>query len=191
MSELADALGTAILRGAPADDPLALVRRVAEAEGEVRILLQQAVAAARARGASWGDVGACLGMSRQAAQQRFGRADDAGPTVDSPVDSPVDSQTETRWLGPVTAFDEMRELDLAGLLGWRTIGAGLLGHRLERTSRQWEHRRVLWTAAQRHLSQGWQIGARAFPWVYLVRETERTALEVLPAAHAGDPSTRG
>jgi hypothetical protein len=34
--------------------------------------LTQAVAAARAAGASWGDVGRAVGVSRQAARQRWG-----------------------------------------------------------------------------------------------------------------------
>ena len=166
MSGLADALGAAILSArtddTDSDDALALVRRTAAAEQAVGILLQQAVAAARSEGHSWAAIGAELGMSRQAAQQRFGdRGDDAvGP--------------EERWLGPVTAFDEMRELELAGRLGWRTVGAGMLRHRMLRTDTQWEHRRVAWVKLpSRYERDGWQVGCKAFPWLYLVRDTGR------------------
>jgi hypothetical protein len=166
VSELADSLGAAILAArtdeADSDDALALVRRTASAEQVVAGLLQQAVAAARAEGHSWAAIGAELGMSRQAAQQRFGGRDDeaVGP--------------EERWLGPVTAFDEMRELELAGRRGWHTVGAGMLRHRMVRTETQWEHRRMAWVKLpSRYEKDGWQIGCKAFPWLYLVRDTGR------------------
>ncbi|MCA1983548.1 hypothetical protein [Nocardioides nematodiphilus] len=69
-------------------------------------------------------------MTRQAAQKGF------GATTERPVGP------EERTLGPVTAFDEMAELEAAGNLGWRTVGAGLLSHRMVRTDTRWEHRRV-------------------------------------------------
>lgn len=162
-----EALGAAILSGLDVDeehqDHLAIVRRAAAAEEEVDALLRHAVGAARSAGHSWAVIGAELGMSRQAAQQRFGDrrgADDAA------------GADEERWLGPVTALDEMRELELAGRQGWRTVGAGLLTHRVRRTPTQWEHQRVLWTGPVRRWEHdGWQVAIRAFPWVYLVRDT--------------------
>lgn len=159
MSDLADALGAAILDGdAEASNPLPLVRRTADAEEVVRDLLRQAVEAARSAGYSWSAIGAELGLTRQAVQQRFGKtADDRMPT-------------EQRWLGPVTAFDEMRELEAAGQQGWHTVGTGLLGHRMIRTETEWEHRRVRWNATRRYEGEGWLVGARAFPWVYLIRD---------------------
>ena len=169
---LAEALGRAILvaefEEAPWDSQagseLDLVRRTAAADEIVAGLLRQAVASARAGGHSWAAIGAALGMSRQAVQQRFGSGDAPG-TADG---------AEERWLGPVTAFDEMGELELAGRLGWHTVGAGMLRHRMVRTPTQWEHRRVVWTSSLRkHEQQGWQVGCRAFPWVYLVRDTGR------------------
>lgn len=176
---LVEALGSAILDGAPVDDPLALVRRVADAEGSVRRLLHQSVGAARAAGHSWAAIGAELGMSRQAVQQRFG---DRVGTADD------DLTEEQRWLGPVTAFDEMSELELAGRRGWHTVRAGMLRHLVVRTSTQWEHKRVLWSGSlARHEKAGWVVGARAFPWLYLVRDTG------LPAEgqdRAGTPRVR-
>ena len=76
-----------------------------------------------------------------------------------------------RWLGPVTAFDELPELELAGRLGWHTVEAGMLCHRMVRTDTQWEHKRVVWPGSlARNEREGWQIGCRAFPWVYLIRD---------------------
>jgi hypothetical protein len=53
------------------DDPKrALVAAVA-LQGEVEWLLQRTVALARAEGYDWGRIGRLLGVSRQAARQRF------------------------------------------------------------------------------------------------------------------------
>ncbi|KGN37063.1 hypothetical protein [Knoellia subterranea] len=159
-SALTTAIGRAIVEGT-AENHLALVRRAAEAETVTRDLLRQAVNAARASGHSWATIGTELGMSRQAVQQRFGDrpAEDAAPP-------------EHRWLGPVTAFDEMGELDLAGRRGWHTVRAGMLRHLMVRTPTQWEHKRVVWTGSlARYERNGWVVGCRALPWVYLVRDT--------------------
>ena len=163
----------------PADpgDHLALVSRAAAAEALARDLLQQAVGAARGSGHSWAAIGDQLGLSRQGVQQRFG-----GRTT-------TDDTSEYRWLGPVTAFDELRELELAGRLGWHTVEVGMLRHKMIRTQTQWEHRRVVWTGPPRRYEQdGWQVGCRAFPWIYLIRDLgvppERPSAE--PAPH---PST--
>ena len=167
-----EALGRAILDTIDADGAapdgdrhLVIVRRTAHAERALRDLLRQSVLAARANGHSWAAIGADLDMSRQAAQQRFG-----GPS------STAAAGSEERWLGPVTAFDEMRELDLAGRLGWHTVEAGMLRHRMVRTTTQWEHKRVVWTGSlRRYERDGWQLGCHAFPWVYLVRDTGEPA----------------
>ena len=170
-ADLTEAIGRAIL-GAEAGESVsldhqALVRRAARAEKVAHDLLVDVVRSARAAGRSWATIGAELGISRQAAQQRFG-AEESGPAE---KDEP-----ETRWLGPVTAFDEMAELELAGRLGWRTEAAGLLRHRVRRTATQWENRRVVWTRPVAHYEQdGWVVGCRAFPWLYLVRDLGRPA----------------
>lgn len=162
---LVDQVGQLILRADPALDParptdhLAIVERAAQAHAATRDLLQQAVTAARGSGHSWAAVGAILGLSRQAAQQRF------GPVNEDSVEHDV------RWLGPVTAFDEMGELEIAGRLGWRTVDAGMLKHKMVRTRTQWEHRRIVWTrSAASYEKDGWMVAVRAFPWLYLVRD---------------------
>lgn len=159
--DLIEAIGSAILSSAPSRDGLLLVRHTAAAETAARELLVQAVGTARSGGHSWAAIGTTLGMSRQAVQQRFGaRSGDD------------ELEPEERWLGPVTAFDEMAELQLAGRLGWHTIGVGMLRHRMVRTGHQWEHKRVLWSGSlARYEKEGWVPGPRAFPWVYLARDT--------------------
>ena len=172
--DLAARIGHLILEEGPDDphaalegpDHLRLVRRAALAHEASSALLQQSVTAARAHGVSWAVLGQELGLSRQGAQQRFGtRAEDAAPGTG-------EERADERWLGPVTAFDELGELELAGELGWHTVEAGMFRHRMVRTATRWEHRRVLWTrTTSSYLTDGWQVGARAFPWLYLVRDT--------------------
>lgn len=94
--DLADAVGAAVLADLDpeGDDHLEIVLRSAEAEGVARDLLRQSVTSARAHGHSWAAIGATLGMSRQAVQQRFGGAAESEST---------DTQWETRrvaWTGP-------------------------------------------------------------------------------------------
>lgn len=171
IGDSADQLGVAD----PSDpaDYLAMVGRAAAAESVARELLQQAVNAARSTGHSWTAIGDQLGLTRQGVQQRFG-------SRSTPEESP-----EYRWLGPVTAFDELRELELAGRLGWHTVEAGMLRHKMVRTPTQWEHRRVVWTRPVRHYEQdGWQLGCRAFPWVYLVRDL---GVPAEPSQHEAPP----
>lgn len=169
MTDLSDVVARAIVAAADIDaredlgvhDHLALIAASARAESEIRALLQRSVAAARAGGASWALIGSELGMTRQAAQQRFGA-----------LEKPSAADDDERWISPVTAFDEMAELALAGRAGWHTVEAGMLSHRVVRTDTQWEHRRILWRASVASETEGgWQIGCRAFPWIYLVRDT--------------------
>ncbi|MFC7491722.1 MULTISPECIES: hypothetical protein [unclassified Knoellia] len=177
---LVDAIGAAILASAPGDDPLVLVRQAASADVTVRELLQQAVGAARASGHSWAAIGTELGMSRQAVQQRFGGSPAGDPT-----------SAEQRWLGPVTAFDEMAELEIAGRRGWRTVRAGMLRHLVVHTPTQWEHKRVVWTGSlKRYEKGGWVVGCRALPWIYLVRDTGLPAEGTPGQESAGTPSVR-
>ena len=165
--ELADRISAAVLGDTRGSEPdhLGLVRRAAHADAVVTDLLGQAVSAARGGGHSWAAIGEVLGLSRQAVQQRFGSIAPA---------EPVGSQT--RRLGPVTAFDELYELELAGRQGWRTIGAGMLYHLVERTPTQWETKRLIWRKpATAYEQDGGTVAVRAFPWLYLVRDTGRPA----------------
>ncbi|WP_394554624.1 hypothetical protein ACDF64_07850 [Agromyces sp. MMS24-JH15] len=184
MTAVGDAVTRAILESAAIDDEigrdghLALIRASADAEREVRTILRQAVESARSGGVSWSSIGAELGMSRQAAQQRFGdggRADASGEPFDPAANSSGADDSgdgpEYRWLGPVTAFDEMAELDLAGKAGWHTVEAGMLRHRMVLTDTQWEHKRVIGRGpTRREAAEGWVVGCQFFPWVYLVRD---------------------
>lgn len=148
---------------------LDLVALAARANDYVDQILQAAVSSARSGGHSWDAIGRRLGMSRQAAQQRFGRALSVPPT----------GNAKTRTLRPLTAFNEMEVLRRAGRYGWHSIDYGPLFHVVARSSQEWEHRRVYaWSPAQRKLEvAGWQrIGSLWFPWAYFARPTAKPAV---------------
>ncbi len=153
------------------DAYLELVTRTARAHDRTSDMLQAAVTAARGAGHSWEAIGKTLGMSRQAAQQRFGKdlsgtGEEHGP--------------ERRRLPGLTAFNEMSALDRAGRMGWHSIDYGPLYHVVERDDVQWEHRRVYAWSREREelLEEGWrQIGEGWFPWAYYARPTGTPAQE--------------
>ncbi|MFB0626942.1 hypothetical protein [Streptomyces sp. AB3(2024)] len=134
-------------------------------------LLREAVQGARAAGHSWDTVGRVLGVSRQAAQQRFsGKAGEAGSSAPPGEGS---NAPKRRTLGGLTAFDEMAALEEAGRDGWHVVGYGPFYHEVEASSHPWEHCRVALPSAARHRrmeSEGWiPVGAGWFPWRYYKR----------------------
>ena len=165
------------LSAALADDPQAYLRLVAAtrtAAQETSRLLREAVDGARHAGHSWDTIGRLLGVSRQAAQQRFGTP--ANALGDLP---PVAGEPERRILTPLTAFDEMDVLAEAGRHGWHSVDYGTLYHLVEASPWQWEHRRDLVSlGARRHRLQGegWRIiTSRWFPWAYYARQLDLPA----------------
>ncbi|MFE2249944.1 hypothetical protein [Streptomyces lavendulae] len=134
-------------------------------------LLREAVQGARAAGHSWDTVGRVLGVSRQAAQQRF--AGKAGGGDSSAPPSGGSDAPERRTLGGLTAFDEMAALEEAGRDGWHVVGYGPFFHEVEASDHPWEHCRVALPSAARHRrmeSEGWiPVGAGWFPWRYYKR----------------------
>src|SRR4051794_36446447 len=106
--EFADLIAKAVARLDPTlegrldHDPQAhldLVVITRRAHDQTNRLLHSAVSSARWAGASWEAIGSALGMSRQAAQQRFGHK----PSEDA-------MSTEHRQLVGLTAFNEMDQL---------------------------------------------------------------------------------
>ena len=167
-------LGTpASLRADLESDPDAYLRLVSAsrtAAEETSRLLRDSINGARAAGHSWDSLGRLLGVSRQAAQQRFSTATQPTPAADGSTDQPV-----RKVLSPLTAFDEMAVLAIEGRRGWHVVDYGTLFHVVEHSGRQWEHRRLLWTpgnAARRRLeTDGWMlIRETTFPWGYYKRQ---------------------
>ncbi|WP_454049571.1 hypothetical protein [Cellulomonas sp. Marseille-Q8402] len=142
---------------------LELVALSRAARAETDVLLAAAVTSARGAGCTWEQVGAILGMTRQAAQQRYGRAG-----------GHPDPAPETRELRPLTAFNEMAVLARAGRYGWRSVGYGALFHTVVREDRQWEHTRTFGRPPQ---GEGWQpVGSGWGWWTYWTRPTSEPAL---------------
>jgi hypothetical protein len=173
-AQIADAFATATAGTSDrlAEDPdayLELIAAAAQAHEQTRTLLQSTVVSARNAGHSWDQIGRRLGISRQAAQQRFGRGETEG----------AGEKAQTKRLWPVTVFTEMDALNREGRHGWHSIGFGVQSHTLELSAEQWEHRRVLATAGNLRSAEadGWQrIGETSFPWAYYARPTGKPAL---------------
>ena len=146
---------------------LDLVLIASDAHNETGKILGSAVGSARAAGWSWEAVGKALGMSRQAAQQRFGLK--AEPAEPSP---------ERQRLVGLTLTNEIDVLNEMGRKGWHSVGYGPLFHDLEKTDIQWEHRRIfVGSRKPKNLdSHGWErIGTMWFPWHYYKRALELRA----------------
>lgn len=176
LSSLREALIGLLIETSNIEDPssqedfLEFVAGAATLRTEADELLHTAVTSARAAGATWQRIGETLGMSRQAAQKRFAWQADPAPTELDP---------EERTISPVTAFDELHELGLAGRYGWHSVEFGPFYHRVVRSETQWEHRRVTMSAgrARRLVAEGWQKIGSEFPFTYLKRDTGILALE--------------
>lgn len=149
-------------------DFLNLVQAAHEVEAEARTLLHQSVLTARGAGATWTDIGKTLGISKQAAQKRF------APPKNLPTG---DLDPDERLLGPISMFDEMKELNLAGHYGWHSVDFGIHYHHVIHSENQWEHCRVTSTQKAAELEdQGWVVFGKSFPYTFLKRDKGTPAL---------------
>ena len=141
---------------------LRLVARSDWALEESNRLLGEAVNQARRMGHSWSVIGGELGISRQAAQQRF------GPGRDQAV-----SDESTRRIVGATALNEMAILLKEGRRGNHLVsfGAGYL--MVQGSDQRWEHLRVttiFMGDLKRQLGQaGWEYVGTWFPFRYFKR----------------------
>lgn len=171
LGRIHDGVAEAVLTGSPElrdqleNDPdsyLQLVLAARAGAEETSRLLREAIGRARGAGHSWDAIGRVLGVSRQAAQQRFGEK--AGPREPDSADRRV--------LSPLTSFTEMEVLEREGRRGWHVVDFGPLYHVVERSDQPWEHRRVPFAVGPRlrRLEQeGWIAVGAWFPWRYLKR----------------------
>jgi hypothetical protein len=153
---------------------LALVAAARVGAEEADRLLHDAVTRARRAGHSWEAIGALLGTSRQAAQQRFAAGGNA--VADD------EAAPERRVLTGVTAFTEMALLETEGARGWHLVDFGPLYLVVERSPHRWQHRRITLPAraAQRRLERdGFTAVGTWFPFRYFKRELDA------PASDAG------
>ncbi|WP_433346324.1 hypothetical protein ACQP25_26810 [Microtetraspora malaysiensis] len=160
------------------DAHLLMVAASSVAARESSRLLRQSITGARSAGHSWDALGRLLGISRQAAQQRFGAS-----ATDRKGSLPGDTPTR-RVLTPLHAFNEMEALEREGRRGWHAVDYGYLFHLVEASPDEWEHRRVWWPShrRQRQLEElGWErIVPSDFdsPWAYYKRRLDEPAEQV-------------
>ncbi|MFM7350228.1 MAG: hypothetical protein ACKO01_12205 [Erythrobacter sp.] len=129
---------------------------------EGRLILHRWVDAARRTGMSWAEIGAVLGISKQAAQQRFRSAAD--------VDEFGDDEGEIVVRSGATSFNEMSILSEEGRRGNELVGVGPLVLKFRRTSQVWEYRRDIGIASFADLErQGWTLAASWLPFRYWKR----------------------
>ncbi len=181
--KLAESLAASLTEATPglgeriANDPeayLDLVAVAAKAERKTGELLRSAVTAARSAGQSWEAIGAKLGISRQAAQKRYGEGAGGGEEA-----ARQGGEGEVRVISGLTAFNEMRVLERVGRYGWHSIGYGALHHVVRKSDRQWSHVRIVGApeTMAKLLAEGWEmVGSMWFPWAYLKRELSEPAL---------------
>lgn len=169
-SDLKGQLERAILAQAgvtPEDpaDPSSLLRLVDASTQAVDLcgqIQRTSVHQARRAEVSWSDIGSVMGITRQAAQQRF-----------APETEPAPQSQELRHLRGATAFNEMQMLHYEGLAGWHLVGFGPLFLTLQASTQVWEHQRVLslspWKARRALEAEGWIYVGSWFPFHYFKR----------------------
>lgn len=146
------------------DDYLDLVQAASVAAEEGNLSLQRWVSASRRAGASWEQVGEALGVSRQAAQKRFGES----------FDDSV-SPSEKR-VAMVTAFNEVQILADEGAAGYEVVRAGWgvlyfrhVGHAVENVRRVSVRQSSVISEME---AQGWTFVFRWTPYTYYTRPAE-------------------
>ena len=128
---------------------------------EGRIVLHRWVEAARRSGLSWSEIGDALGISKQAAQQRF-----RSPDADENDLALGEGEKVVRY--GANAFNEMSILREEGENGHELVGIGPLRLTFRRTERRWEYRRVIGTGAGLE-REGWTYVASWLPFLYFKR----------------------
>lgn len=120
----------------------------------------QAVRTAHDMGYSWSKIGAHLGISRQAVQQRF------DPTYQSGLDD------ELRRLGPVTRDEELHHLNTAGEEGWRLVHSLPSWHFMRYDAHRFEVIRVSLLTPVKLPSEkaGWEAATIRFPDCFYTRK---------------------
>ncbi|GGB39151.1 hypothetical protein GCM10011380_30770 [Sphingomonas metalli] len=136
-----------------------LIEAARVAADESRATLARCVEAGRRAGLSWSEIGALLGMSKQAAQQRFG----AGKREPAPFGTIV----VTPGTGAASEEELMAE---EGAAGRELIDADATRLLFRQTSRAWEHRRTVGAIDPEEARQGgWQPAAHWFLFHYYKR----------------------
>ncbi len=159
------------LDSASVDDFRRLVRAAYVVSDEAGHSLHRWVDAGRHAGLSWADIGEVLGVTRQAAQQRFARS---SAFADVPIQESDESKTIVRT--GMTAFNEVSVLEEEGRKGNSLVGAAPL--KLFFSPRGVPHENMRVTALRpisvikRYESAGWTYVLSWFPFHYFTREAK-------------------
>jgi hypothetical protein len=141
---------------------LIVAAHVAAEEG--RAALHRWVDAGRRASLSWSEIGALIGISKQAAQQRFGGG--GGPAEPERGEDLIVR-------GGATAFNEMAIMAEEGRAGRELVGTGPLTLIFRQTDRPWECRRVTALfpepARARLERAGWTYVSSWYPFHYFKR----------------------
>lgn len=136
----------------------AMIESALEAGKAAEEVLAETVLAGRHAGLSWSRIGRLIGVSKQAAQQRF---------------SSNQPDHHGRWQlieRRATALNEVSILKEEEAARRELVGVGPLQLLFRPSARQWEHRRVIRPSARlssRDEAEGWQFAAFWFPFLYL------------------------
>jgi len=111
--QLGQILAAPVLQGE--DDPIASVRAAREIRDRAEALMAAAVSQARETGRTWQEIGEVLGVSRQAAFQRYGKPIDPRtgeamntqvlPEADELSRAVIDDLAHARWADVTARFD--------------------------------------------------------------------------------------
>lgn len=149
----------------PETDPASLLRLVdatSEAAELCGKLQRAAVHQARRSDIPWSEIGSVMGITRQAAQQRFAPEDVSEPMPQT-----------TRRISGATAFNEMQILASEGKAGYHLIGFGPLFLTVMASTDTWEHHRVssfnIMSKRTQLESEGWIYVGSWFPFHYFKR----------------------
>ena len=169
---LRDEIGRAVLAHADfngsrgADDAEGLLKLLDScnvALQECATLQRNAVHQARRAEVSWAAIGERMGITRQAAQQRFAPEEEAAPTGN------------LRRIEGATAFNEMQLLAEQGKEGFHLVGFGALYLLVKPSRHKWEHRRetaLIPGTRGRLEAAGWTYVGGWFPFQYFKRIKE-------------------
>lgn len=147
------------------EDYAEMIRAAHIVADESRLSLSHWIDAGRRAGMSWAEIGGLIGVSKQAAQQRFGGSVDP-PQIAEPG-------TISVRLG-ATAFNEMAMLRAEGERGRELIGTGVLALTFRQSDTQWAYTRVsgVTTNADAMATDGWRYVSSWFIFHYFKRPIE-------------------
>ncbi len=146
--------------GAARDEYPPMIQAAHVVADEARLALHRWIDASRHAGLSWTEIGALVGISKQAAQQRFG-----GGRADETEDSDVIVRQGAN------AFNEMAIMAEEGANGRELVGTGMFRLTFVQTDRAWEYRRMVGIGPDTEAMavHGWQLVSSWLPFHYFKR----------------------